>query len=116
MELKLTVNAYISEEVVSEDRLKLELYRRLANAESIEDVVAIEEEIKDRFGKIDAVTRNFLDLIEIKLLARKAGIKRIMNYQQNITIEYEDKKEQIKAASKDDEDILAAVLRYLKAA
>ncbi len=114
VELKLTVNAYISEEVVSEDRLKLELYRRLANAESIEDVVAIEEEIKDRFGKIDALTRNFLDLIEIKLLARRQGIKRIMNYQQNITIEYEDKKEQIKAASKDDEDILAAVLRYLK--
>ena len=114
VELKLTVNAYISSDVVREDRLKLELYRRLSNAESLEEISEIEEEMRDRFGAIDEVTRNFLDLIEIKLLAKKAGIKRISNYKQNITIEFEGKKEHIQAASKDDADILRSILRYLK--
>ncbi|BCD62742.1 transcription-repair coupling factor [Nitratiruptor sp. YY08-26] len=114
VELKLSVNAYISTDLVPEDRLKLELYRRLSQANSIEDVSEIEEEIKDRFGQIDAVTRNFLDLIEIKIRAKERGIKRISNYNQNITIEYVDKKELIKAPSKDDDDILKTTLRYLK--
>ncbi len=114
VELKLSVNAYISSEVVSEERLKLELYRRLSHVRSIEEISEIEEEIQDRFGHIDEVTRNFLDLIEIKLRAKERGIKRIGNYNQNITIEYEEKKELIKAPSKDDEDILRTILRYLK--
>ena len=114
VELKLSVNAYISDELVSSEKLKLELYRRLANVEDIDEISEIATEIEDRFGKLDSVTKNFLDLVEIKLRAKEAGIKRISNYKQNITIEYEDKKELIKAPSKDDEDILLAVLRYLK--
>ncbi|BCD68561.1 transcription-repair coupling factor [Nitratiruptor sp. YY09-18] len=114
VELKLSVNAYISSDVVAEDRLKLELYRRLSHVTNVEEISDIEEEIKDRYGKIDEVTRNFLDLIEIKLRAKERGIKRISNYNQNITIDYGDKKEQLKAPSKDDEDILRTVLRYVK--
>ncbi len=112
--MKLSVNAYISSDVVREDRLKLELYRRLSNASSLEDIRSIEEEMVDRFGRLDEVTKNFLDLIHIKLLAKELGIKRISNYGQNITIDYGDKKEQIKAVSKDDEEILAALLRHLR--
>ncbi len=114
VELKLSVNAYISKEVVSEDRLKLELYRKLANVKSAEEIAAIEEEISDRYGRLDQPTKNFLDLVHIKLLASKLGIKRISNFGQNITIDWGDRKEAIKAVSKDDEDILAALLRYLK--
>ena len=114
VELKLSVDAYISSEVVAEDRLKLELYRRLSNVESLEEIAQIEEEIVDRFGSLDQATKNFLDLIEIKYLAKQIGIKRISNYKQNITIEFEEKKEQIKARSKDDEEILRAILSYLK--
>ncbi|MRI59338.1 MAG: transcription-repair coupling factor [Epsilonproteobacteria bacterium] len=114
VELKLSVNAYISSEVVGEDRLKLELYRRLSNASNIQEIGQIEEEMIDRFGRLDEATKNFLDLIHIKLLAKEIGIKRISNYGQNITIEFDEKKERIKAFSKDDEEILKALLRYLR--
>ena len=115
VELKLSVNAYISKELVNEDRLKLDLYRRLSRAEKIEDINLIEEEIEDRFGKIDAPTKNFLDLILIKVLAKDLGVRRISNYNQNITLEFNDgKKELVKAASKDDEDIIERVLRRLR--
>ncbi|BCD60763.1 MULTISPECIES: transcription-repair coupling factor [unclassified Nitratiruptor] len=114
VELKLSVNAYISSEVVREDRLKLELYRRLAQVKEPEEIAQIQEEIEDRFGKLDSFTKNFLDLIHIKLLALEHGIKKISNYNQNITFDFGDKKEMIKARSKDDDDILKAVLQYLR--
>jgi len=115
VEIKLSVNAYLSSELIGDDRLKLELYRRLARAKSLEEVSEIEEEIVDRFGKPDEPTKNFLDIITIKILAKDAGIKRISNYGQNITIEFEDGvKKSLKARSKDEDDILSEVLRYLK--
>jgi len=113
VEVKLSVNAYLSKELISEDRLKLELYRRLSQAQDVDEVSEIEEEIKDRFGAIDKPSRNFLDIVTIKILALKRGIKKISNYGQNITFEYGDKKEFIKAKSKDEEDILEATLAYL---
>lgn len=115
VDLKLTVNAFISPEIVAEDRLRLELYRRLGRCETPKEVHEIESEIIDRFGKPDVYTRQFLELIIIKILAAKKGIKQIMNYAQNITIVYEnDKKEQITAKSKDEDDILACVMGWLR--
>ncbi len=115
VEIKLSVNAYLSSDLIADDRLKLELYRRLARANSLEEVSEIEEEIVDRFGKMDLSTKNFLDIITIKLLAKEAGIRRITNYGQNISVEFEDGvKERLKARSKDEDDILNEVLRYLK--
>ena len=115
VDIKLSINAYISNDVVSEDRLRLDLYRRLSQAESVSDIYAIEEEMIDRFGDLDTPTKQFIELVVIKLLALQKKIKSIMNYAQNITITYEDDtKEMLKAASKDDDDIIAEVLKYLR--
>ena len=109
--LKLNISAYITEEYISEDRLRLDVYRRLGLCEELSQVYEIEEELYDRFGKMDEITKQFLDLIAIKIKAIKAGIVQISNYQQNITFVYEngDKKE-FKANSKDDDDIIREVL------
>ncbi|MRJ02590.1 MAG: DEAD/DEAH box helicase [Epsilonproteobacteria bacterium] len=115
VEIKLTLNAYISPELVKEDRLKLELYRRLAQVRELEEVGEIEEEIEDRFGKIDRPTRNFLDLVAIKVLARKRGIRAITNYNQNISIQLRDgERKLLKARSKDEEEIKEAIMDYLR--
>lgn len=115
VDIKLTVSAYISNEIVSEERLRIDLYRRLSQAKETADVYAIEEEMIDRFGTLDTPTKQFIELVVIKLLAFQKGVKSVMNYAQNITIVYEDeKKETIKSASKDDDDIIDAVLKFLR--
>ena len=51
----------------------------------------------------------------IKLLSLERKIKSVMNYGQNITVTYlNDSKESIKSNSKDDDDIVKAVLYYLR--
>jgi transcription-repair coupling factor (superfamily II helicase) len=115
VEVKLSVSAYLNSQSIGEDRIRLELYRRLSKCEEIGEVYEIEEEMSDRFGSLDEVTKNFIEIIVIKILASQNGIKLISSYAENITVEYIDqKKEYLKSPSKDDDDVIATTLRFLR--
>jgi len=115
VELKLAVSAFISSEYITEDRLRLEAYRRLSRVGEVSEIYEIEEELNDRFGKPDLPTRQFLLFIEIKALSIKAGVSAISNYGQSITVNYENgKKEYLTSPSKDDDDVLATILKFLR--
>lgn len=114
IDLKLNINAFLNHELISEDRLRLELYRRLSKCKSVNEVYEIEGEIEDRFGKLDIYTKQFLSLIIIKILAL-GQFKIISNFEQNIQFtKINDEKELIKARSKDDDDIIEAILTHLR--
>ena len=115
IDLKLSVSAFLNQEFIREDRLRLEIYRRLSKCKEVGEVYEIQSELEDRFGKIDTFTKQFLDLIIIKILALKAGIKTISNSEQNILItKNDDEKIRLKSRSKDDDDVLAEILVYLR--
>ncbi|KIM09192.1 MAG: transcription-repair coupling factor [Sulfurovum sp. PC08-66] len=115
VDMRLGVNAFISERVVSEDRLRLELYRRLSLSKEVREVYEIEEEMVDRFGELDVPTRQFVTLMALKRMALALEIKSISNYGENIAITYRNEtKESLKARSKDDDDILDALLKFLR--
>ena len=115
IDLKLGVSAFLNQEFIREDRLRLEIYRRLSKCKEVSEVYEIQSELEDRFGKIDTFTKQFLDLIIIKILALKAGIKTISNSEQNILItKNDDEKIRLKSRSKDDDDVLAEILVYLR--
>ncbi|TXE83544.1 DEAD/DEAH box helicase [Campylobacter peloridis] len=114
IDLKLSINAFLNSEYIGEDRLRLELYRRLSKCMSVNEVYEIESEMNDRFGKPDIFSKQFLDLIIIKILASK-HYKLVSNYEQNICFVKDDEsKEVIKAKSKDDDDVIEAVLIHLR--
>ena len=117
IDMKLSVDAYLNEELIEEDRLRLELYRRLSLCESTGEVYEIESEIADRFGKLDTITRQFIDVIVMKVLAREKGISKVSSYGEKVFIEFiEEGKERVtmKSPSKDDDDIIATAMGYLK--
>ena len=115
VDIKLTISAYISDEVVKEDRLRLDIYRRLSQTENAVEVYEIEEELIDRFGELDTPTKQFFELMVIKLLALEKKIKSVSNYGQNITFTYlNESKETLKSKSKDDDDLIKETLFYLR--
>lgn len=68
-----------------------------------------------RFGKLDIYSKQFLDLILIKILVRNARISKIFNYAEKITLVFLDKQQEIfYAETKDEEKVLQAVLEKLK--
>ncbi|WQZ96038.1 transcription-repair coupling factor [Helicobacter pylori] len=116
VEIQLGVSAFLNPELIASDSLRLDLYRRLSLCENVDEVGQIHEEIEDRFGKIDDLSAQFLQIITLKILANQLGILKLSNFNQNITITYGDeKKESLKAPSKDDNDILETLLKHLHA-
>ncbi|BAW44844.1 transcription-repair coupling factor [Helicobacter pylori] len=116
IEIQLSVSAFLNPELIASDSLRLDLYRRLSLCENTDEVGQIHEEIEDRFGKIDDLSVQFLQIITLKILANQLGIIKLSNFNQNITITYSDeKKESLKAPSKDDNDILETLLKHLHA-
>ncbi|RVY43707.1 transcription-repair coupling factor [Helicobacter pylori] len=116
VEIQLGVSAFLNPELIASDSLRLDLYRRLSLCENVDEVGQIHEEIEDRFGKIDDLSAQFLQIITLKILANQLGIIKLSNFNQNITLTYSDEhKESLKAPSKDDNDILEILLKHLRA-
>ncbi len=116
VEIQLGVSAFLNPELIASDSLRLDLYRRLSLCENTDEVGQIHEEIEDRFGKMDDLSAQFLQIITLKILANQLGILKLSNFNQNITITYSDEhKESLKAPSKDDNDILETLLKHLRA-
>ncbi|EMJ43006.1 transcription-repair coupling factor [Helicobacter pylori] len=116
VEIQLGVSAFLNPELIASDSLRLDLYRRLSLCEDVDELGQIHEEIEDRFGKMDDLSAQFLQIITLKILANQLGILKLSNFNQNITITYNDEhKESLKAPSKDDNDILETLLKHLRA-
>ncbi len=119
VEVKLSVDAYLSDELIYEDRLRLELYRRLSQCQNTQEVYEIEEEIVDRFGKLDKMTKQFIDLIVIKVLAKESAVKKISSFEQRVFIEFQNSKKErviLNSPTKDSDDILATAMEFFRKA
>jgi transcription-repair coupling factor (superfamily II helicase) len=68
------IQARIPSSYVNETRLRIDLYRKLAMADSRESVKRIEAELKDRFGKPGEEVRTLLLVTDIRVLADQKGI------------------------------------------
>lgn len=115
VDIKLSVSAFLNESLVSSERMRLDLYRRLSQVKSEFEVREIEGEIEQRFGKLDIYSLQFLEIIIIKTLALQLGIKAISNAGYNISlIGHDDTRITLQSPTKDDDDILNTIKTKLK--
>jgi len=73
-EIKGPFAAYLAEEYVPDVHQRLSLYRRLSGSKNEAELVAIEEELRDRFGAVPEEAQNLLWLIRVKQLLKRTGI------------------------------------------
>jgi transcription-repair coupling factor (superfamily II helicase) len=69
--------AYLPDEYIADSSQKLHLYRRLSKADAIEEILALREEVADRFGAPPPEVRRLLDSARLRLLGRALGVERI---------------------------------------
>ncbi len=84
--IDLNVDAYLSDEYISDSAQKVEVYKKVAAVRTLEDAEDLEEEIEDRFGPLPASARNLLRVARIKCHARRAGIASIASEKDGVTI------------------------------
>ena len=76
--VELPINAHLSEEYVPGERLRLDLYRRLADVRNSADVQSIREEMVDRFGELPEEALALLDVAELRAFAKSHSIREIV--------------------------------------
>ncbi|NIP82225.1 MAG: transcription-repair coupling factor, partial [Gemmatimonadetes bacterium] len=69
--------AYLPDEYLADSAQKLHLYRRLSRAEEVREVVALRDEIEDRFGRPPPEVHRLLDATRLRLLGQALGLDRI---------------------------------------
>ena len=85
--LDLRVSAYIPSEYVRGASQKISLYQRLAAAQSLEEVDALGEEIRDRFGPLPPEAQSLVDLTRVRVLASTKGVQKVALEQRRLTLE-----------------------------
>ncbi|MDZ7308663.1 MAG: transcription-repair coupling factor [candidate division KSB1 bacterium] len=71
----LEADAYLPEDYVDPPEERVAIYRRLAEAGSMQEIEAIADELADRFGKLPPAARNLLGLASLKILGTALGLK-----------------------------------------
>jgi len=69
-----TIQARIPLAYIGESRLRIDVYRRLALASQLTTLRQLEDELKDRFGKIGDEVRALILLTEIRIRAEQKGL------------------------------------------
>jgi transcription-repair coupling factor (superfamily II helicase) len=75
--IDLPLTAYLDKEWVASETERLNLYRRLAGVSSEEELQALAEELRDRFGPLPAAVQNLITSVHLKLLAREARVSSV---------------------------------------
>ncbi|NWF51635.1 MAG: transcription-repair coupling factor, partial [Nitrospirae bacterium] len=86
--IHLKINAFIPEWYIDDITLRLSIYRRIASAQSNEELNSLEFEIKDRFGKPPLEVGNLFDIMRIKMMARELLITEIHHLNGMIRIKF----------------------------
>jgi transcription-repair coupling factor (superfamily II helicase) len=74
MKLELPIDAHLPHDYVSSERLRLEMYKRLAEVRTDDDVAALREELTDRYGEPTEPVRSLLEVARLRARARQAGL------------------------------------------
>lgn len=76
-QISLGIPVFIPDSYIADLDLRMQLYRRIADLETSEEIERMRVEFLDRFGQYPVEVENLFQIIDLKILAKKANIERI---------------------------------------
>jgi len=77
VEVDIYIDAYIPQNYIEDEDMRILFYRKISNICSQEEIIEIQNELKDRFGKLSENVENLFTIAQIKILASKVYIERL---------------------------------------
>lgn len=74
VKIDLPIDAHLPHDYVGVERLRLEMYRKLAEARDSERLREVVAELTDRYGEPPAPVQNLVEVARFRLLARRYGL------------------------------------------
>ncbi len=75
--IELPIDAHLPHDYIPSERLRLEMYKRLAEVRSDDDVKLLHEEMLDRYGNPPTSVTSLLEVARFRARARQAGISEV---------------------------------------
>ncbi|MEG0995711.1 MAG: transcription-repair coupling factor, partial [Clostridia bacterium] len=72
--VELRIDAFLPEEYVPQEQLRVEIYKRIAMIEDEAGRMEIEEELIDRFGDVPLPVQNLMRIAQLRGVTRRLGI------------------------------------------
>ncbi|WEK54278.1 MAG: transcription-repair coupling factor [Candidatus Cohnella colombiensis] len=85
-QLDLSVDAYLPPDYIYDSIQKIEIYKKVAAAASLDDVSDLFEELVDRFGDPPKAVLNLLAVARLKVYGRRYGIESMMKRGDEVTL------------------------------
>lgn len=76
--VELPVTAHIPVEYLTSERLRLDIYRRMADAQNSGDLDAIRAELVDRFGPLPEDAENLMAVAHLRTMAKSFGLTEVV--------------------------------------
>lgn len=88
VEMDLSVDAYLPNSYVEDERQKIELYKRIREFNSEEDYVELQDEMIDRFGEYPQEVADLLTVGLLKMYSETALIEQIARDNKRISVKF----------------------------
>jgi transcription-repair coupling factor (superfamily II helicase) len=86
--IELRTTAYIPDQYIGDETLKLQMYKKIASIQSVEDEEDITDELMDRFGDVPREAIQLMKVSRIRSMAEKLCITRIREEAGKIILEF----------------------------
>jgi transcription-repair coupling factor (superfamily II helicase) len=84
--IELPLQAYLPEEYVPDESLRIKIYQRLTRMISEEELQETRRELEDRFGLLPSETEDLLYVLRMRILAEEAGVRAIGRENNNLVL------------------------------
>lgn len=88
VEVKIAIPFFIPEEYIPDFSIRMQVYRELSNIASVDDLMIIQDDITDRFGKLPQTVLNLIEIIKIKIRAKAQNIARLEAGIKGVVLEF----------------------------
>ncbi|MBX4266420.1 transcription-repair coupling factor [Clostridium estertheticum] len=87
--VEIKIDAYIPGTYIEDESQKIEIYKKIAAIDCLEDMQEIQEEIEDRFSDIPSCVENLMNIAYLRCIAAKVGIIEIKEVKDEIILEFD---------------------------
>ena len=88
--VEIPIDAYIPKTYIENEEWRLDIYKKIAQIESTDDCLDVEDELLDRFGDIPKQAINLINVSVVRALATKCYIKKVTVKSDAVILQFAD--------------------------
>ena len=88
--INLSVDAFLPEDYVAEEKQRMEMYKRVASIVTEEDRADVTDELIDRYGELPVPVETLLDVSQLRALCNRIGVSVVSRNKEGLRMRLEE--------------------------